>query len=60
MIGLKKYQLQKEGIFLNAIEYPAVSIKKQRFRISCMSDHTKQDLDKLIRTTEIIYKPYFN
>lgn len=50
----------KEGIFLNAIEYPAVSIKKQRFRISCMSDHTKQDLDKLIRVTEMIYKPYFN
>jgi len=50
----------KAGIFLNAIEYPAVSIKKQRFRISCMSDHTKKDLDKLIKATEVIYRPYFN
>lgn len=48
------------GIFLNAIEFPAVPIKKQRFRISCTSDHTKQDLDKLIEVTEMIYEPYLN
>ena len=50
----------KAGVFVNAIEYPAVSVNKQRFRISCISSHTKQDLDKLIDVTERIYRPFLN
>ena len=46
------------GIFINAIEFPAVSINKQRFRISCNANHTREDLDRLIEATERIYEPY--
>jgi glycine C-acetyltransferase len=40
------------GIFLNSIEYPAVPLTSQRFRISLMSDHEKADIDKLVATVE--------
>ncbi|MCG8698206.1 MAG: aminotransferase class I/II-fold pyridoxal phosphate-dependent enzyme, partial [Bacteroidales bacterium] len=46
------------GIFLNAIEYPAVPFSKQRFRISCMATHTREDLDRLIAVTEEIWYKY--
>jgi glycine C-acetyltransferase len=46
------------GIFLNSIEYPAVPISKQRFRISLMATHTKQDIDKLIEAIEKVWKKY--
>lgn len=38
----------KKGIFLNSIEYPAVPLEKQRFRISLTSSHTRQDIDRLV------------
>ncbi|MEN8226451.1 MAG: pyridoxal phosphate-dependent aminotransferase family protein, partial [Bacteroidota bacterium] len=49
------YQFHKEGIFLNAIEYPAVPVDKQMFRISIMATHTRSDLDKLIASVEEIW-----
>jgi glycine C-acetyltransferase len=52
------HNYHKAGIFVNAIEYPAVSLNKQRFRISCNSNHTKADLDRLIEVTDSIYRPY--
>ncbi|MAT59504.1 MAG: transferase [Ignavibacteriae bacterium] len=42
------YEFHQAGIFLNAIEYPAVPISKQRFRISLMADHRKEDLERLV------------
>lgn len=42
-------EFHKAGIFINSIEYPAVPINQQRFRISIMATHTKTDIDKLIR-----------
>ena len=39
--------IHRQGIFLNAIEYPAVPKDKQRFRISLMAEHTKDDIRKL-------------
>lgn len=41
--------IHKRGIFLNAIEYPAVPKNKQRFRISLMAQHSKTDLNKLAK-----------
>jgi glycine C-acetyltransferase len=38
----------QRGIFMNSIEYPAVPISQQRFRISLMATHTKQDIDRLL------------
>ncbi len=46
------YEINKQGIFLNAIEYPAVPSDQQRFRISIMAEHTKDDIDKLIDIIE--------
>jgi glycine C-acetyltransferase len=46
------YQVHECGIFLNAIEYPAVPLDQQRFRISLMSEHTKEDVDKLASCLE--------
>lgn len=35
----------QNNIFLNSIEYPAVSLDGQRLRLSVMATHTKEDLD---------------
>ena len=43
-------RFHQAGIFLNAIEYPAVPLDEQRFRISVMADHTREDLDRLLET----------
>lgn len=40
------------GIFLNAIEYPAVPEGKERFRISLMAAHTREDIDRLAEVME--------
>lgn len=40
-------KLHELGIFINAIEYPAVSVNKQRFRASISADHTRADIDQL-------------
>ncbi len=42
------YEFHRKGIFINSIEYPAVPKSQQRFRISIMATHTKDDIDKLI------------
>lgn len=42
------YEFHRKGIFINSIEYPAVPKSQQRFRISIMASHTKEDIDKLI------------
>lgn len=41
--------IHERGIFLNAIEYPAVPKNKQRFRISLMAQHTKEDINELAK-----------
>ena len=40
--------LHERGLFINAIEYPAVSLSEQRIRISLMSGHTRRDLDEAL------------
>ncbi len=36
------------GIFVNSVEYPAVPVSQQRFRVSVMATHTKEDIDRLL------------
>jgi glycine C-acetyltransferase len=36
------------GIFLNAVEYPAVPRGQERFRLSLSSEHNRFDLDRLL------------
>ncbi|MFH1878288.1 MAG: aminotransferase class I/II-fold pyridoxal phosphate-dependent enzyme [Candidatus Omnitrophota bacterium] len=38
-------KIHEQGIFMNAVPYPAVSKDKCRFRISLMATHTREDLD---------------
>lgn len=48
------------GIFLNAIEYPAVAVDEQRFRISIIATHTKEDIDRLTDCAEMIWSKYIH
>ena len=42
-------------VFINPIEYPAVPASKQRFRISMMATHTKDDIDRLATAVEEVW-----
>ncbi len=48
----------ERGIFLNSIEYPAVPVSQQRFRISIMATHTREDLDRLLDTIEEVWASF--
>ncbi len=45
----------ERGIFLNAVEYPAVPVAGQRFRISVMANHRRRDLDRLLAVVEEVW-----
>jgi glycine C-acetyltransferase len=45
----------QKNIFINAIEYPAVPLSRQRFRISIMATHTKEDINRLAETVEEVW-----
>ena len=48
-------KLDRMGIFINAIEYPAVELNDQRFRISITAEHTKEDIDKLVESLKEVW-----
>ena len=48
-------RFHEAGIFVNSIEYPAVPISQQRFRVSLMATHTRQDLDRLLEVVGEIW-----
>jgi len=41
-------RMHQAGIFVNAVEYPAVPKGRERFRVSVMSTHTREDIDRLV------------
>ena len=45
----------EKGIFVNSIEYPAVPVTQQRFRISIMATHTGNDIDRLTRAVREVW-----
>jgi len=47
--------IDQQGIFLNAIEYPAVPKEMQRFRISLMAQHSRKDIEILAGVLKDIY-----
>src|SRR4030095_12287414 len=47
--------LDKRGIFLNAVEYPAVPLHEQRFRISFMCTHQRDEIDYLLHCLKELY-----
>lgn len=44
------------GIFINAIEYPAVPKSQECFRVSVIANHTKEDIDQLISGIQEVFK----
>ena len=51
-------EFHEQGIFINSVEYPAVPLHQQRFRISIMATHTKEDIDRLVETVEFVWKKF--
>lgn len=45
----------KRSIFVNSVEYPAVPISQQRFRISLMATHTREDIDRLVQAVAEVW-----
>ena len=54
-IRAANYAFHQKGIFLSAIEYPAVPEDAQRFRISVMANHTREDLERLATAFEEVW-----
>ena len=52
------YKFHERGIFINSIEYPAVPVSQQRFRISITASHTKEDINKLVEVVEEIWSEF--
>jgi glycine C-acetyltransferase len=48
-------KFHERGIFINSVEYPAVPVSQQRFRVSMMATHTKEDIDRLLTAVEEIW-----
>jgi len=46
------------GIFVNLIEFPAVPFSQQRFRISVMATHTKDDIDQLLTVVKGVWDEF--
>ncbi|KAA1243615.1 pyridoxal phosphate-dependent aminotransferase family protein [Aquimarina sp. RZ0] len=52
------YGFHQKGIFINSIEYPAVPLNEQRYRISIMSSHTKSHIDRLVDTVDYVWNNF--
>ncbi len=51
-------ELHREGLYVSAVAYPAVSKNMSRLRVSLMSSHTKQDLDFAIEKLDAMSRKY--
>jgi glycine C-acetyltransferase len=49
------FAFHRRGLFLNHVEFPAVKPAAQRFRISVMANHTREDLDRLLTAVEEVW-----
>lgn len=49
------YLFHQLGVFISGIEYPAVPLNKQLFRISLMAQHTKADIDRLAEAVACVW-----
>lgn len=52
------YLFHEKGMFINSIEFPAVPQNEQRYRISIMSSHTKDHIDRLVEVVESVWEKY--
>lgn len=52
------FDFHQKGIFINSIEYPAVPLDEQRYRISIMSSHTRGQIDRLVDTVDYVWNNF--
>jgi glycine C-acetyltransferase len=52
------FEFHRLGIFVNSVEFPAVPLDRQCFRLSVMCDHTKDDLDRLLEAVDKVWRKY--
>lgn len=52
------YLFHEKGIFINSIEFPAVPQHEQRYRVSIMSSHTKEHIDRLVEAVDDVWNKY--
>ena len=48
-------RFDEAGIFVNPVEYPAVPVGGEIFRVNLMATHTRDDIDRLLATIEEIW-----
>ncbi|MDK2933136.1 MAG: glycine C-acetyltransferase [Clostridiales bacterium] len=51
-------EMHEAGIYVNPVQYPAVSRKLSRIRMSLMYNHTRQHLDRVLNVLEYLGKKY--
>jgi 7-keto-8-aminopelargonate synthetase-like enzyme len=51
-------ELHRAGLFINPIEPPAVSIGAERFRMSVMATHTKEEISDAVSILKDVYEKY--
>ncbi len=51
-------EFHRRGIFVNSIEYPAVPVSQQRFRISLTAVHTRADIDTLLTAVKEVWEVF--
>ena len=49
------HEFNERGLFMNHIEAPAVPTSEQRFRVSLTSDHTRDDIDRLMEAVDAVW-----
>lgn len=47
--------IHDQGVFANAVEYPAVAVNQQRIRFSVMASHTEADIDRVADLVEEVW-----
>lgn len=50
--------IHDQGIFANAVEYPAVAVHRQRIRFSVMAVHTYEDIDRVVDVVEQVWEKF--
>jgi glycine C-acetyltransferase len=50
-------EVHARGVFVNAVEYPAVPLDRQRFRVSVMSEHSESDIARLLEVFGDVVAP---
>jgi glycine C-acetyltransferase len=51
-------RIYEEGIYLNAVPFPAVPKGQERFRLSLMATHTQDDLNRTLEVLEKVFKEF--